>query len=384
MWKSSFHRRRKALIIALPIVLVLTIYHIIANTYVITDIGYLARPLWDEVHEQWDIIPHYNTEGLPIDRACQLHGWQANTDTLPKVIDAVIFSVELDMYEIRLRELWDVVDIFLVLESNATFTGDSKPLTFTDNADRFEFAKDKLVHRHINQQRLPPVESPFYNENEMRQAMNQHIRQYAKDGDLIIMSDVDEIPRASTLNILKTCKGVPSPLHLQLRNYLYSYEFLLDFDSWRARIERYSTTTTKYSHGQQSQNILADAGNIEKCSISINNKCHLYSLFSSQTSGWHCSFCFRTIKEFVFKMTSYSHADRVRGDKFISGDHIQEVICNGKDIFGMLPEAYSYKDLISKWDGAPKSVSAVGLPKAVLENDTFSFLLPGNCKRLEK
>jgi hypothetical protein len=100
-----------------------------------------------------------------------------------------------------------------------------------------------------------------------------------------------------------------------------------------------------------------------------------------KTAGWHCSFCFRTIKEFVFKMTSYSHADRVRGDQILSKDHIQDVVCTGKDIFGMYPEVYSYKDLVAQWDGAPKSDSAVGLPKTVLEDDKFSFLLPGGCQR---
>jgi beta-1,4-mannosyl-glycoprotein beta-1,4-N-acetylglucosaminyltransferase len=260
IWKRLLHRRRNCAYIALPIILILAAYHLVVNTYIIADVGYLARPLWDEVHEKWTIIPHYNTEGVPAERACELHGWQPNNGTKPRVIDAVIFSVELDMYEVRLRELWDVVDVFLVLESNATFTGEPKPLTFAENTDRFAFAKEKIVHRHIDQYQLPPNESPFYNEGRMRYAMNQHIEQLSDEGDLIIMSDVDEIPRASTLKIIKACKDVPSPLHLQLRNYLYSYEFPVDFDSWRARIERYNKDTTKYSHGQKSLDILADAG----------------------------------------------------------------------------------------------------------------------------
>jgi beta-1,4-mannosyl-glycoprotein beta-1,4-N-acetylglucosaminyltransferase len=121
-------------------------------------------------------------------------------------------------------------------------------------------------------------------------------------------------------------------------------------------------------------------------SVTSGSRIYNHAFFSMLTpsnvsAGWHCSFCFRTIKEFVFKMTSYSHADRVRGDQFLSKDHIQDVICTGQDIFGMYPEAYSYKDLFAKWDGAPKSDSAVGLPKAVLEDDKFSFLLPGGCQR---
>ncbi|KAM3589879.1 hypothetical protein VKS41_000733 [Umbelopsis sp. WA50703] len=350
-------RRRKWPIVILPILLLLVIYHLIAHTYIITDIGYLARPIWQDAPQTWEIIPHYYTEGISMDTACQLHDWGNRTTDPPKIIDAVIFSVELDMYEIRLRELWDVVDKFLILESNSTFTGEPKPFTFSDHQERFAFAKDKLEYRRIYQYRLPEGETPFYNENEMRKSMNEHLQTLAKTDDLILMTDVDEIPRANTLGIIKSCSGVPSPLHLQLRNYLYSYEFPLDMDSWRARIERYNEHTTTYSHGQVSRDILADA-------------------------GWHCSFCFRTIKEFVFKMTSYSHADRVRSPEFLTTEYIQDIICQGKDIFGMFPEVYSYKDLIAKWDGAEKSPSAVGLPKPVFQDTRFSFLLPGHCKRL--
>jgi beta-1,4-mannosyl-glycoprotein beta-1,4-N-acetylglucosaminyltransferase len=260
MRKWLTNRHRKTLYIILPLAFILGLYHVIANTYITTDIGYLTRPLWDKVHEEWDIIPHYVTEDLSLERACQLHGWNLTTGTAPKLIDAVIFSVELDMYEVRLRELWDVVDTFIVLESNATFTGNPKPFVFAENAERFAFAKEKLLYARVYQQALPPNESPFHNEIEMRISMNENIEKVANEGDLLIISDVDEIPRPSTLKILKACSGVPSPLHLQLRNYLYSFEFPVDFESWRARVERYRKGITRYSHGQKSKDMLADAG----------------------------------------------------------------------------------------------------------------------------
>ena len=36
----------------------------------------------------------------------------------------------------------------------------------------------------------------------------------------------------------------------------------------------------------------------------------------------------------------YSHADRVTDPALLQPERIQQVICEGKDIFGMLPEAY--------------------------------------------
>lgn len=41
-------------------------------------------------------------------------------------------------------------------------------------------------------------------------------------------------------------------------------------------------------------------------------------------------------------MQGFSHADRIGGnERLLDARRIQEVICRGEDIFGMLPEAYS-------------------------------------------
>jgi beta-1,4-mannosyl-glycoprotein beta-1,4-N-acetylglucosaminyltransferase len=194
---------------------------------------------------------------------CRLHGWKLKDQTTDetKVYDAIIFSVELDLLEVRIRELWDVVDKFVILESNATFTGKPKELTFNDHKVQFEFAASKIHHVMINQYELPPGEGPFYNEGKMREAMNQALVDAGvKTGDMVLMSDVDEIIRAKTLLVLKQCQGVPETLHLQLRNYMFSFEFFLDTASWRAHIVRYTAGETFYSHGQITENLLSDAG----------------------------------------------------------------------------------------------------------------------------
>lgn len=95
-----------------------------------------------------------------------------------------------------------------------------------------------------------------------------------------------------------------------------------------------------------------------------------------------CSFCFRYIKDFIFKMTAYSHADRVRSKSFLDPDRIQTVICEGVDVFEMLPEEYTFRELLTKMGSVPKSYSAVHFPSYLLENyNKFLFLFPGNCIR---
>lgn len=229
----------------------------------VTDLGYYTRPFWDKNPNEFKMIPHYYAEDVPMEDLCRLHGWKLKDETIDKtkVYDAIIFSVELDLLEVRIRELWDVVDRFVILESNATFTGKTKNLTFNDHKDQFTFAASKIHHVIIDQYELPPGEGPFYNEGKMRETMNGAlIDAGVKTGDMVLMSDVDEIIRAKTLLVLKKCEGVPENLHLQLRNYMFSFEFFLDTASWRAHIVKYTAGETFYSHGQITENLLSDAG----------------------------------------------------------------------------------------------------------------------------
>ena len=75
------------------------------------------------------------------------------------------------------------------------------------------------------------------------------------------MADIDEVPYEATLKLLKTCQA-PFPLHLQLQNYLYSFEFPTMADSWRAQVHRWSEArhTGGYRHGKSSEALLSASG----------------------------------------------------------------------------------------------------------------------------
>lgn len=44
--------------------------------------------------------------------------------------------------------------------------------------------------------------------------------------------------------------------------------------------------------------------------------------------------------------SGYSHADRVTDESLLQLERIQQTICEGKDIFGMLPEAYKVRPFV--------------------------------------
>lgn len=293
-----------------------------------------------------------------MDHLCRLHGWSLRSEPR-RVFDAIIFSNELDMLEVRWRELHPYVSKFVILESNTTFTGIPKPLFFASNRARFAFAEDKIAHGVFSGRAADrgSHKDPFVLESEQRGAMNGLLhRTGISNGDLLIMSDTDEVPSPHTIKLLQWCDEVPPVLHLELRHYMYSFEFPVDYSSWRATAHIYGPWT-QYRHSRLTNIILSDA-------------------------GWHCSFCFRYIREFVFKMTAYSHADRVKRSDFLKHSRIQKLICQGDDLFDMLPEEYSFSELIKKMGSIPRSASAVNLPAYLIENAVkYRFLLPGGCIR---
>jgi len=116
-----------------------------------------------------------------------------------KIIDCFPFFNELDLLEIRLNELKDVVDVFVITESPQTFTGMDKPLFFKDNQDRF---------KEFNIVYAPYDDSANYRPLERERRQKQFNVDYAFDnvfesGDIIMYGDCDEIPKASVISELK-------------------------------------------------------------------------------------------------------------------------------------------------------------------------------------
>ncbi|KAI3813125.1 hypothetical protein L1987_17841 [Smallanthus sonchifolius] len=319
-------------------------------------ITYFLRPLWQSPPKPFIPIPHYYHENVSMDSLCKLHGWKLR-DYPRKVYDAVLFNNEIDMLTIRWKELHPYITQFVLLETNSTFTSIPKPHYFAINRERFDFVEPRLTYGTIGG-RFKKGENPFVEEAYQRVALD-HLLKIAgiEDGDLLIMSDVDEIPSAHTIDLLRWCEGPPQIVHLNLNNYLYSFEFHVDHSSWRASVHQYQKGKTRYAHYRQTDYLLAE-------------------------SGWHCSFCFRKITDFVFKMKAYSHTDRVRFSHFLDPKRIQNVICNGDDLYDMLPEEYTFKDIIAKMGPIPHSYSAVHLPSYLLNHaDEYMYLLPRNCIR---
>ncbi|KAI3521614.1 hypothetical protein L1887_11085 [Cichorium endivia] len=76
---------------------------------------------------------------------CNLPGWTLSSKPR-NVYDSILFYNEMDLLELRWRELYPYVTKFIILKSNMTFIGIPKPLTFSLNRHRFAFAEEKIVY----------------------------------------------------------------------------------------------------------------------------------------------------------------------------------------------------------------------------------------------
>jgi beta-1,4-mannosyl-glycoprotein beta-1,4-N-acetylglucosaminyltransferase len=135
------------------------------------------------------------------------------------IIDAFIFSDELDMLECRLIELQDVVDRFVLVEGDKTFQGEPKPSVYRDNQERFAQWSDRIVHVIVPL----PRGGPWAREHAQREGIAAGLAELAvQPSDTVIVSDVDEIWR-STVDVTR----LPKPFTvLTLAMYVHNLGWL--------------------------------------------------------------------------------------------------------------------------------------------------------------
>lgn len=138
----------------------------------------------------------------------------------PRLYDTFLFDGELDLLEHRLRETYDLVDVFVLVEAGQTFRGAPKPLTFRAHKDRFAWASEKL--RPIALHALGHAGStPWERQTLQRNALMLGLRDAAPD-DIVLILDVDEVPSRSLLEHLRS-EAFDAPRRLSMTRH---YEYL--------------------------------------------------------------------------------------------------------------------------------------------------------------
>ena len=108
------------------------------------------------------------------------------------IVDSFMFFNELDLLEIRINELADVVDLFVLTEATLTHRGNKKPLYFEDNKDRF--SDFNINHVVVDNYGGVSFENPWVMEVYQRHCGLKVIREMGlSPDDVVLTSDLDEI-----------------------------------------------------------------------------------------------------------------------------------------------------------------------------------------------
>ena len=135
------------------------------------------------------------------------------------VIDCIPFFNELDILKLRLHILDPLVDRFVIEEATHTFSGLPKDLCFEKNREMFEEFLPKITYLVVDNspKEISTHERDKFQKNALAKALTD-----ASDVDVLILSDVDEIPNPAVLQELVKRFDPDKIYHLAQRNF-YCY-----------------------------------------------------------------------------------------------------------------------------------------------------------------
>ncbi|KAI5291266.1 hypothetical protein KEM54_005658 [Ascosphaera aggregata] len=250
-----------------------------------------------------------------------------------KVYDMFLFNTELDWLEIRMNELKDYVDYFVIVEANTTFSRLPKPLHLKENWDRFKDCHHKMI-RHTIEGQAPDERTHWDHEIWQRNSMLTQVlpklqgEQKVNPGDVLVVSDLDEIPRPETMALLRAC-NFPRAVNLRSRFYYYSFQ-------WIHRGRDWVHPQATFYQGVDKTILPHDLRYISGGSLLTN---WLTSPADIWNASWHCSSCFDTIEEMKTKIRSYSHQE-FNKPEFMDSNKLVERVRLGMDLFDRERQIY--------------------------------------------
>jgi beta-1,4-mannosyl-glycoprotein beta-1,4-N-acetylglucosaminyltransferase len=255
------------------------------------------------------------------------------------VYDCFTFFNELDILEIRLNTLKDVVDKFVLVEATRTHQGKEKPLYFSENKARYKEFGDKIIHIVIDE--YPPYEgkSAWTLERYQRDMIAKGWKD-CKKGDIILVSDADEIPNPETIQAYKDKSGV-----FVFRQSMYYYYLNCLNVSNASNYKWDGTVMCKFKYHLSPMDLrdiiyIQPGNHIERFLPRMYSKfllckwqlAHFKKVKCLENGGWHFSYL-GGVQMIINKLEAFAHAEYNK-DEYKDPQKIEEALKDGKDIFG--------------------------------------------------
>jgi beta-1,4-mannosyl-glycoprotein beta-1,4-N-acetylglucosaminyltransferase len=241
------------------------------------------------------------------------------------IIDAFLFFNELKLLELRLIELNEFVDYFILVESRKTFSNKDKKLYYSDNKHLFEKYHKKIINIILDDLIGDDEwEREIYQRNAIQLGLDK-IK--SLENDLLIISDCDEIPNNEIF-------------HQNLNEEIYS----LHQDVYYYNLE--SIKPYKWNYPKiVTYNMFKNLGGAQNC-----------RLFKTATiienGGWHFTY-FGGLENIILKIDSFSHQE-FNKPEYNDREILSYNINNKKDLF-LRPDEDITHIPISENDKLPKN-----------------------------
>ncbi len=235
--------------------------------------------------------------------------------------DCVIFFNELELLELRMRELDSVVDRFVVVEAPVTFSGKPKALVFAENRELFSSWSSRIVHVVVKD--MPRTGDAWAREHHQRDAIRRGLSGAAGD-DVIMISDVDEIPSAAAIRRWRPEMGA-----CRFEQLFCYYWINCVGGTWTG------TRILPKSHVDR----FGDIGKIRRLECAV-----------LRGGGWHFSYL-GGATAIRCKLAAFSHQDLNRPE-FTGERHLARVTSLGLDLFGRAGMRFQFCELDERFPSA--------------------------------
>jgi len=284
-----------------------------------------------------------------------------------KIFDCTTFYNEKMMMDVRFNVLSQYVSKFIVVESTFSHSGKKKKLNF--NIDDYPKFKDKIIYLVIDHEPIELIKKENLELDSVSKRLNslKRIEQSynymtkgikdASDDDLIMLSDNDEIPDLSKLNLDKIQNNFV--IFEQLFFY-YKFNLLYDRMSWYGTKACKKKKLKKFSTLRNIKNKKYPFWRLDTIFSDTKQK----NVRIIKNGGWHFT-NLKTPDELFEKLSNFGHHDEFEKLN-ITIESLKDKI-NKKEVFY---DHFADKEIKDKWSDSYKlkKIDNSFLPKYLNDN----------------
>ncbi|XP_014670875.1 PREDICTED: beta-1,4-mannosyl-glycoprotein 4-beta-N-acetylglucosaminyltransferase-like [Priapulus caudatus] len=265
-----------------------------------------------------------------------------------RISHAINVNHEVDTSEVRFHELSDVVDVFIICESNYTAFGNAEEpnISFTAAKGFLKEFQHKIAYIFLDHFPREKKEDGWAADRYLRTFMGKkaltQIIGYRPD-DLIVLADADEIPSSDVLWFLKMYDGYSEPIAFTLRWSYYGFFWKGPNDKHTQVISAATIAYVKYVCDSDLIKLRRPPKqlNSDAYRSAFNRSVLTWTIGPPQGpfAGWHCSWCFPP-QGIQTKLISAQNGDFPRWGNFKAKqnlDYIKGLIRDGKYFDGSHP-----------------------------------------------